>query len=78
MSRKIKCVGIGIGVMRGGVIGGIISFPGFTLPFVIPLVIFVSLLNMFGIEDAGCKNRCWIIVITSAIGGFFYMERGKW
>ena len=35
-------VGIGIGVMRGGIIGGIISFLGFTLPSVIALIIFAS------------------------------------
>lgn len=46
-------VGIGIGVMRGGVIGGIISFLGFTLPSVIALIIFASLLHTFGIENAG-------------------------
>src|SRR5699024_9642888 len=33
-------VGIGIGTMRGGIIGGIISFIGFTLPSVIMLMIF--------------------------------------
>src|SRR5690625_1516007 len=37
-------VGIGIGVMRGGVLGGIISFLGFTLPSIIALIIFASLL----------------------------------
>jgi len=31
-------VGIGIGVMRGGVLGGIVSFIGFTLPSVIALI----------------------------------------
>src|SRR5690625_4094312 len=46
-------VGIGIGVMRGGTIGGFISFIGFTLPSVIALIIFASLLHTFGIEDAG-------------------------
>ena len=32
-------VGIGIGVMRAGVLGGIISFIGFTLPSVIALIL---------------------------------------
>src|SRR5699024_7001120 len=48
-------VGIGLGIVRGGVMGGIISFLGFTLPSVIALIIFASLLHTFGIEDA-----CWI------------------
>ena len=38
-------VGIGIGVMRAGVLGGIISFIGFTLPSVIALILFALLLK---------------------------------
>ena len=33
-------VGIGIGTIRGGILGGIISFIGFTLPSVIILMVF--------------------------------------
>ena len=47
-------VGIGIGTMRGGIIGGIISFIGFTLPSVIMLMIFSML---FTNSDA---NFTWI------------------
>ncbi len=47
-------VGIGIGTMRGGIIGGIISFLGFTLPSVIMLMIFSML---FTNSDA---NFTWI------------------
>ncbi|RHW30017.1 chromate transporter [Oceanobacillus profundus] len=57
-------VGIGIGVMRGGVIGGIISFLGFTLPSVIALIIFASLLHTFGIEDAGWINGLKIVAVV--------------
>ena len=39
-------VGIGIGVMRAGVVGGIVSFIGFTLPSVIALILFASLLRI--------------------------------
>ncbi|WP_066300671.1 chromate efflux transporter [Bacillus sp. FJAT-29937] len=38
-------VGIGIGVIRGGLIGGIIAFLGFTMPSVIALILFAQLLN---------------------------------
>ncbi len=48
-------VGIGIGVMRAGVLGGIVSFIGFTLPSVIALIIFALLLTQF---DA--SNVRWI------------------
>ncbi|MBP2079117.1 chromate transporter [Oceanobacillus polygoni] len=56
-------VGIGIGVMRGGVFGGIISFLGFTLPSVIALIIFASLLHTFGIENAGWINGLKIVAV---------------
>ena len=47
-------VGIGIGVMRAGVLGGIISFIGFTLPSVIALILFALLLKGFNV------GRCWL------------------
>lgn len=65
-------VGIGIGVMRGGVIGGIISFLGFTLPSVIALIIFASLLHTFGMEDAswihGLKIVAVVVVAHAVLG----------
>jgi chromate transporter len=57
-------VGIGIGIMRGGVIGGIISFLGFTLPSVIALIIFASLLHTFGIEDVGWISGLKIVAVV--------------
>ncbi|RZT24239.1 chromate transporter [Fictibacillus sp. BK138] len=48
-------VGIGIGVMRGGVLGGIISFIGFTLPSVIALILFALVL-----EGLNISNLSWI------------------
>ena len=36
-------VGIGIGVMRAGILGGILAFIGFTLPSVIALILFASI-----------------------------------
>src|SRR5699024_7598509 len=57
LSQFLPCpasseVGIGVGVMRGGVLGGLSSFIGFTLPSVIVLMIFASLLTTFNIADA--------------------------
>lgn len=46
-------VGISIGMLRGGILGGIISFLGFTLPSVIVLVIFAMLYQTFTLGDAG-------------------------
>lgn len=57
-------VGIGIGVMRAGVLGGIISFLGFTLPSVIALIIFALLLHNFGFEDAGWIHGLKIVAVV--------------
>jgi chromate transporter len=46
-------VGISIGMLRGGILGGVISFLGFTLPSVIVLVIFALLYQTFTLGDAG-------------------------
>ncbi|SFJ28739.1 chromate transporter [Halobacillus dabanensis] len=46
-------VGISIGILRGGILGGITSFLGFTLPSVIVLVIFALLYQSFTLDDAG-------------------------
>ncbi|WP_421663972.1 chromate transporter [Lysinibacillus telephonicus] len=57
-------VGIGLGVMRGGIIGGIISFLGFTLPSVIALIIFATALQTFGIEDTGWIDGLKIVAVV--------------
>ncbi|UPM53800.1 chromate transporter [Gottfriedia acidiceleris] len=48
-------VGIGIGLIRAGFLGGIVSFIGFTLPSVIALILFALLL-----QDLEIKNSSWI------------------
>lgn len=57
-------VGIGIGVMRGGIIGGILSFLGFTLPSVFALIVFVTLLHTFGVEEAGWISGLKIVAVV--------------
>lgn len=57
-------VGIGIGVMRAGVIGGIVSFLGFTLPSVVALIIFALLLHSFGFTDAGWIQGLKIVAVV--------------
>lgn len=65
-------VGIGIGVMRGGLVGGIVSFLGFTLPSVIALILFASLLTTYNVEDApwiqGLKIVAVVIVLHAILG----------
>src|SRR5699024_3746625 len=57
-------VGIGIGVMRGGIVGGIVSFIGFTLPSSIALILFASLLQTYRIEDAGWISGLKIVAVV--------------
>ncbi|EDL66752.1 chromate efflux transporter [Bacillus sp. SG-1] len=57
-------VGIGIGVMRAGAVGGIISFIGFTLPSVIALILFALLLKEFDVSDAGWIHGLKIVAVA--------------
>jgi chromate transporter len=57
-------VGIGIGVMRAGVLGGIISFIGFTLPSVLALIIFALVLQGFNISDAGWLHGLKLVAVA--------------
>ncbi|MBO1512980.1 chromate transporter [Metabacillus bambusae] len=57
-------VGIGIGVMRAGVLGGIISFIGFTLPSVLALIIFALVLQGLNIGDAGWLHGLKLVAVA--------------
>ncbi|MBM6387743.1 MAG: chromate transporter [Paenibacillus sp.] len=57
-------VGIGIGVIRAGIIGGLIAWIGFTLPSVIALVLFAFLLKEYDISNAGWLNGLKIVAVT--------------
>lgn len=57
-------VGIGIGVMRAGVLGGIVSFIGFTLPSVIALILFALILQGIDIKDAGWIHGLKIVAVA--------------
>lgn len=57
-------VGIGIGVMRAGVLGGIVSFIGFTLPSVIALIIFALVLQGLNIGNAGWIHGLKVVAVA--------------
>ncbi|MFZ7944796.1 chromate efflux transporter, partial [Neobacillus sp. 19] len=57
-------VGIGIGVMRAGVLGGIMAFIGFTFPSVIALILFALLLNGMNVENAGWIHGLKIVAVV--------------
>lgn len=57
-------VGIGIGVIRGGLLGGIISFLGFTMPSVIALIIFALLMQGLDVSEAGWIHGLKIVAVA--------------
>ncbi|MFG6496574.1 chromate transporter [Fictibacillus sp. UD] len=57
-------VGIGIGVMRGGVLGGIVSFIGFTLPSVIALILFALILQGLNVADLSWIHGLKLVAVA--------------
>lgn len=57
-------VGIGIGVIRAGLLGGLIAWLGFTMPSVIALVLFAFLLQGFDISGAGWIHGLKIVAVA--------------
>ncbi|RBP07757.1 chromate transporter [Rossellomorea aquimaris] len=57
-------VGIGIGIMRAGVLGGIVSFIGFTLPSVLALILFAIILRELDVADAGWIHGLKIVAVA--------------
>lgn len=57
-------VGIGIGIARGGVLGGFVSFLGFTLPSVIALIIFALILQGLNIGETGWIHGLKLVAVV--------------
>lgn len=57
-------VGIGIGVMRAGILGGLVSFIGFTFPSVIALILFAFILKGLNVADAGWIHGLKIVAVA--------------
>jgi chromate transporter len=57
-------VGIAIGMIRGGVLGGIVSWMGFTLPSVIVLSLFAFMYQSMNLESAGWIHGLKIIAVA--------------
>lgn len=57
-------VGIGIGMMRAGLWGGLASFIGFTFPSVVALVIFALLMQGFDIGQAAWIHGLKIVAVA--------------
>lgn len=57
-------VGIGIGVARAGVLGGLISFLGFTMPSVLALILFATFLAGADISTTGWLHGLKIVAVA--------------
>lgn len=57
-------VGIAVGVTRAGLLGGLVSFIGFTLPSALTLVVFAILLEGFALTDAGWIQGLKIVAVA--------------
>ncbi|MGG1676457.1 chromate transporter [Neobacillus sp. NRS-1170] len=57
-------VGIGVGVIRGGLLGGILAFIGFTAPSMIALIFFAIILQGLQINDAGWLHGLKIVAVA--------------
>lgn len=57
-------VGISIGVIRGGLLGGLLAWIGFTLPSLIAMVLFALLLQGFDISNAGWIHGLKIVAVA--------------
>ncbi|OCA80967.1 chromate transporter [Pseudobacillus wudalianchiensis] len=65
-------VGIGIGVMRAGMLGGILAFIGFTLPSALALVIFALILQGLELGHIGWIHGLKLVavaIVAHAIAG---------
>ena len=57
-------VGIGVGMMRAGIWGGIVAWLGFTLPSVLMLMIFAYLMQTFDPGSAGWIQGLKIVAVA--------------
>lgn len=65
-------VGIGIGLMRGGMLGGLLAFVGFTLPSVLALALFALLVEGLDLQHAGWLHGLKLVavaIVAQAIWG---------
>lgn len=62
--------------MRAGVLGGIVSFIGFTLPSVIALILFALLLTGFDVGNAGWLHGLKIVAVAIVAHAIIGMAKG--
>jgi chromate transporter len=68
-------VGISIGMVRGGIVGGILSWTGFTLPSVIALVIFAYVLQGFDAAESGWVHGLKVVAVAVVVQALLGMGK---
>ena len=68
-------VGISIGLLRGGIVGGIISFLGFTLPSVLILMLFAAFVTTTGSFDSGWIQGLKIVAVAVVAHALLGMQK---
>ena len=68
-------VGISIGMLRGGIPGGILSFLGFTLPSVLVLIIFALLYQALDLEGAVFINSLKVVAVAVVLHALLGMGK---
>lgn len=68
-------VGISIGMMRGGLLGGLASWIGFTLPSALALMIFAYALKNYDVGNAGWLHGLMIVAVAVVAQAVWGMAR---
>src|SRR5690242_19213550 len=68
-------VGIGIGIIRAGVLGGIASWIGFTMPSAIAMILFGLGVQSFNVGDAGWLHGLKIVAVAVVAQAVWGMAR---
>lgn len=68
-------VGISIGMMRGGILGGLLSWLGFTLPSVVVLIVFAMLYQQFDLADAVFISSLKVLAVAVVLHAILGMAK---
>jgi chromate transporter len=68
-------VGMAIGIMRAGLLGGVMAWLGFTLPSAIALVAFAYGLRAMGVADAGWLHGLKVVAVAVVAQAVWGMAR---
>jgi chromate transporter len=68
-------VGIGIGIMRGGLPGGLLAFLGFTLPSAIALALFALIVQGFDVAQASWIHGLKVVAVAIVAQAIWGMGR---